>query len=472
MSFFFPMIPMQSNLRGLEILVIEDEPLWRRELVEFLEDEGAEVMTADSLASARNCLESQAFELVVADINLPDGHSLELFREGILTAALGVVVMTAEGGIKTAVEAMRLGAGDYLAKPFEPEELTLVVARLRRSRRSERLEDHRRQQEGAELGGFYFGNSLQGLRNQLDQILTADARLGHHLPPILLQGETGTGKSSLARWIHHQGPRAKKPFVEINCAALPESLAESELFGHEKGSFTDARQDRLGLFEAAHEGTLFLDEIGSLSLSIQAKILSAVDQREIRRVGGRRPLPVDVRLIAASLEDLPDAVLAGRFREDLLHRLNLLSLRMPPLKERGADMDALADFLLIPLKKRYRRPAVYLSPGAKRFLHSHQWPGNIRELSHELERALIFCPTDALDLGPLETESVVGARAADSLRNPLWDLPEEEFSLQQSLAALENELIAEALQLADGNVSAAARRLGVPRDYIRYRTKG
>jgi DNA-binding NtrC family response regulator len=463
---------MASVLKGLEILVIEDEPLWRRALLEFLEDEEAEVSLAADLETAREALAAQAFDLVVADIHLPDGRSLELFEEGVLRATIGIVVMTAEGGVETAVEAMRLGAGDYLAKPFEPEELALVVARLRRSRQSERLDDHRRRQAQAEQGGFFFGESLGSLRKQLEQILAADGRLARHLPPILLQGETGTGKSSLARWIHEQGPRAAKPFVEINCAALPETLAESELFGHEKGSFTDARQDRLGLFEAADGGTLFLDEIGSLSSTIQAKILTAIEQREVRRVGGRRPIAVDVRLIAASLEDLPEAVRAGRFREDLLHRLNLLNLRLPPLRERGRDVEALAEFLLERLKLRYRRPQARMGPGTRRFLRAHAWPGNIRELSHELERALIFCPDDVLELG---TEATVRAPpqtdAEGGLRNPAWVLPAEGFRMQEALAELEQALIDEALREHEGNVSAAARCLGVPRDYLRYRLK-
>ncbi|MFW6354085.1 MAG: sigma-54-dependent transcriptional regulator [Verrucomicrobiota bacterium] len=466
---------MQSPLRGLEVLLIEDEPLWRRELSEFLEDEGAEVTVAQSLEEVRHCLAQAAFDVVLADVHLPDGRSLDLLREGSLTAALGVVVMTGEGGIETAVEAMRLGARDYLSKPFEPEELALVVARLRRVRQSERLDTHRRGQERATAGGFFFGRSLSALRGQLERILEADRRLGTALPPILLQGETGTGKTSLARWIHEQGPRSSGPWVEINCAALPETLAESELFGHEKGSFTDARQDRLGLFEAAHGGTLFLDEIGSLALPIQAKILTAIEQREVRRVGGRRPREVDVRLIAASLEDLPAAVRSGRFRDDLLHRLNLLALRLPPLRERGDDVLELATFLLDRLKQRYRRPAVQLHASAQDYLRRHAWPGNLRELAHELERALIFGEEDVLRLGaasgaPSAAEGDAGENRS-TLRDPAWRLPESGFILPDALRALENELIEEALTAAGGNVSGAARRLGVARDYLRYRQR-
>lgn len=472
--FLFFLIPgMPSVLRGLEILLLEDEPLWRRELAGFLEDEAAAVTVAGTLAEARNCLTGASFDLIVADIHLPDGRSLDLFRDNILHARLGVVVMTGEGGVETAVEAMRLGAGDYLAKPFEPEELALVVARLQRSRRVERLDDHRRRQEAAVQGSFFFGSSLESLRGQLDRILATDERLGRELPPILLQGETGTGKSSLARWIHEAGPRAQAPFVEINCAALPENLAESELFGHEKGSFTDARQDRLGLFEAADGGTLFLDEIGSLAPGIQAKILTAIEQRQVRRVGGRRPIEVDVRLIAASLEDLPEAVKAGRFREDLLHRLNLLGLRLPPLRERGDDVIALAEFLLERLKHRYRRPHAQLTPVARRYLRSHAWPGNIRELSHELERALIFSAGDDLVVGSRgEEEASPGPGPTKTgLRNPAWILPAEGFRLQEALTELEQELLAEALDACAGNVSQAARQLGVPRDFVRYRLK-
>lgn len=460
---------MDGSLKALEVLVIEDEPLLRLELVDFLESQGADVMAAGTLAEASNCLEGRSYDLILADVNLPDGISLDLLRTGKLTPSLGVVVMTSDGGVETAVEAMRLGAGDYLSKPFDPEELVLVFNRLRRSRKQERIEHHHRRQAVAQ-GGFYFGEAMADLESKLELILEADARLGNHLPPVLLQGETGTGKSSLARWIHEQGPRAHRPFVEINCAALPETLAESELFGHEKGAFTDARSDRIGLFEAADGGTLFLDEIGSLSSGTQAKILTAIEQHEIRRVGGRKSIAVDSRLIAASLEDLPTAVKDGRFREDLYHRLDLLCLTLPPLSQRKADIEALAEFFLTKLRQRYRSADAALSAAGRRYLREYDWPGNLRELSHELERGLIFSGGKPLDLGSKPSRvDAADQNSRSSLRNPAWSVPEEGFKLQAAMKELEDALIAEILESLDGNISAASRRLGVPRDYLRYR---
>lgn len=465
---------MQSQgLKGSLILVIEDEGLLRKSILRFLEGMGAEVTGAASLEEAVNVLEAgDAFDFVLMDIHLPDGESLDLLRDGELNPSIGIVVMTAEGGVETAVKAMRLGAGDFLTKPFEIEELPLVFERLRRSRQHSRLESHRKAQASADQGGYFFGERLGALRSQLDRILETDHRLGSELPPILLQGETGTGKSSLARWIHENGPRASGPFVEVNCAALPENLAESELFGYEKGAFTDARTDRLGLFEAAEGGTLLLDEIAALSAPIQAKLLTAIETRNIRRVGGVRAIKVDVRLIAASLESLPEAVAQRRFREDLYHRLDLLTLSLPALREFPDDLDALCDFLLDRLRKRYRRKKISVSACGRRRVRAVSWPGNIRELSHELERALIFEQGDVLDLERLAP--LAGFNSGDDtsvpvLKNPGWSLPEEGFELESALKELEADLIREALDQVDGNVSAAARRLGVNRDYIRYR---
>jgi len=457
-------------LHAIEILVLEDEPLWRREIVSILEEQGAAVMEASCLAEARRCLEAQSFDFALLDINLPDGSSLELLRQGTVETAWGVVVMTAEGGVETAVEAMRLGAGDYLSKPFDPEELPLVLGRLRKQRQTERIGKHERERIAKEGGDFFFGQRLEGLRKTLDRILQTDAQLGSHLPPILLQGETGTGKSSLARWIHGEGPRAQQPFLEINCAALPENLAESELFGYEKGAFTDARTDRIGLFEAAQGGTLFLDEIGSLSPAVQAKILTAVENREIRRVGGRKSISVEVRLIAASLESLPKAVEAKQFREDLYHRLNLLSLTLPPLREHPMDIPPIAEFLLGRLNRRYRRSGTRISPSGMNRLQTAPWPGNVRELSHEIERALILGGDGALDFEHLTTP-VQASGNPDALLNPRWQLPNEGFALESSLRDMERIIIAQALDRTGGNQSAAARLLGVPRDYLRYRVR-
>jgi DNA-binding NtrC family response regulator len=315
----------ESPVAGTGILVVDDEALWRRRLGAYLEKAGAEVTMVGDLAGARNALATLSFDFALVDVNLPDGRGPDLLREGAFSAHTAVVIMTAGGGVTGAVEAMQLGAVDYLTKPFEPEELPLVFARVRRSRQDRRLAEHRREGENPREDEFVFGSALAGLRGQLDRILAADVRMQTGLAPVLVEGETGTGKTSMARWIHARGPRAEQPLVEVNCSALPESLAESELFGHERGAFTDARTGRIGLFEAAHGGTLFLDELASLSPPLQAKVLTAIEDRRVRRVGGNKPIPVDARVIAASNRGLRDLVARGAVPGGLVSSAGSLS---------------------------------------------------------------------------------------------------------------------------------------------------
>ncbi len=296
----------EKALVGLSVLVVDDEALLRRRLAAHLEALGADVTSVETLAAARNQIVALEFDFVLLDIHLPDGLGLDLLRAGIIPPSTGVVVMTAQGGVEGAVEAMRFGALDYLVKPFDPALLPLVMRRARQARQSSRAAEH--VQESAGELRFFFGDSLAQLREQLDKIIAADRRLQTRLSPVLVIGETGTGKSSLARWLHRNGPRAAQPLIEVNCSAMPDTLAESELFGHERGAFTDARTARQGLFEAAHGGTLFLDELPSHSSAAQAKVLTAIEDRRIRRLGGNRQIEVDVRIIAATSRDLRAAV--------------------------------------------------------------------------------------------------------------------------------------------------------------------
>src|SRR5438477_9124939 len=249
------------TLSGLSILIVEDETLLRKQISAHLDKLGADVTSADSVRAAKRFVAELDFDFVLLDVNLPDGRGTELLKESIFPANTSVVVMTAEGGVSGAVEAMRLGAADYLVKPFEPAELPLVIGRAQRSKRSARLDEFRGRDSTERE--FFFGQSLAPLEGQLQRILAADQRMRDRLPPVLIQGETGTGKTTVARCLHRQGPRASQPLVEVNCSALPETLAESELFGHERGAFTDARTARMGLFEAANGGTLFPDELPS-----------------------------------------------------------------------------------------------------------------------------------------------------------------------------------------------------------------
>ncbi len=469
------------------ILIVDDEALLRRRLVAFFERAGAEVTGVGDMAGARNALGSLSFDLALLDVHLPDGRGTDLLKDGTFPATTGVVVMTAEGGVNGAVEAMRLGALDYLTKPFELEELPLVFERIRRGRRTRRLEEHRQEEQAPREDEFFFGAHLAPMRAQLDRILSADARMQTGLAPVLVQGETGTGKTSVARWIHARGPRAAQALVEVNCSALPESLAESELFGHEKGAFTDARSARIGLFEAASGGTLFLDELASLSPSLQAKVLTAIEDRRIRRVGGNRTISVDARVIAASNRDLRELVGKGAFREDLYHRLDLFRLTLPPLRERRPDILPLAETLMRRAARRHRMEGRGISDEGRVRLEAYSWPGNVRELAHELERALVFedgplsfthlpgsaAPPLAEAGGAGSTVSGAGVPGASGLAegdwfNPGFRFPGEGFSLESAI----DRLVQHAVRQTGGNVSAAARLLGVSRDVVRYRLEG
>lgn len=446
------------------MLLLEDEVLLRKRLAGFLEKEGAEVTAVSTLAAARQALDGLSFESAVIDVNLPDGRGTDLLRDKSFPTTTTVIVMTAEGGVAGAVEALRAGAADYLVKPFDPEELPLRLAQARRSRQNKRADEFRRGQENE----LVFGESLAGVREQLTKITAADRRLTGYLPPVLIEGETGTGKTAIARWIHRNGPRADEPLVELNCSALPDTLAEAELFGHERGAFTDAKAARIGLMEAADGGTLFLDELPSLAPGLQAKLLTAIEDHMLRRVGASRSIPVDARIIAATNADLGGLVREGKFREDLLHRLDLFRVRLPPLRERGNDILVLAEELLARVSRRYgQKPQPIPAEGRARLL-AHRWPGNVRELAHEIERAVVFGGERGLEFPHLGGGSVSGAESSTGWMRRDFVFPESGFSMEAAI----DELVAHAVKQAAGNVSAAARLLGVTRDVVRYRLKG
>jgi len=451
----------KSPLFGLNILILEDDVLLRKRLSGFLEREGAELTAVSTVAAARNALETLSFEAAVIDVNLPDGRGTDLLREKLFPPTTTVIVMTAEGGIAGAVEAIRAGAADYLVKPFELEELPLRLAQARRSRQTKRADEFRRAQESE----LVFGESLAGVREQLAKITAADRRLTGYLPPVLIEGETGTGKTAIARWIHRNGPRADEPLVELNCSALPDALAEAELFGHERGAFTDAKAARIGLMEAADGGTLFLDELPSLALGLQAKLLTAIEDHSLRRVGASRPIQVDARIIAATNADLSALAVTGKFRDDLLHRLDLFRVRLPPLRDRGNDILVLAEELLGRVGRRYGQKVPPIPTEGRKRLLAHRWPGNVRELAHEVERAVVFGGENGLTFGHLAGGAEAGK---SSWLRPDFVFPESGFSMEAAI----DELVAHATRQADGNVSAAARLLGVSRDVVRYRLKG
>lgn len=447
---------------GCEVLLLEDDTVLRRRLAAHLRKLGATVTESSRIEEARRQLVEQHFDFALVDLNLPDGEALELLRDGAFSENTGVVVMTAFGGVKKAVEAMRLGAGDYLSKPFEPDELSIAFMRCREKRSAARRDEFSAGKLAGGADEVVFGESLGGVRAQLDVILATERRLEKGIPPILIEGETGTGKSLLARWLHRHGPRSSQSFISVNCAAIPETLAESELFGHERGAFTDAKTAQIGLFEAADGGTLFLDDLGTLSALIQAKVLTAVEGQGIRRLGATKEVLVDVGLIAASNRPLADLVEDGSFREDLYHRLHLLHITLPPLRERGADVLALARHFLERIARRHRLKGLSFSPSGEARILSQRWPGNARELAHEIEREVIFCRGPQLEFAHLGDPSPA---VTPGWRNPNWRIPDAGFSIDSII----NDLVDEVLRETDRNISATARRLGVTREYLRYR---
>lgn len=457
-----------QGLSGLSFLILEDEPLLRKQAAAYLERLGADVTTADTIDRARRLIEDLSFDYALLDVNLPDGLGTDLLKEKVFPSNTGVVIMTAEGGVNGAIEAMKLGALDYLSKPFDLAELPLLIARARRSKQDLRIEEHKRTDTEKNL--FFFGSALAEMQTQLEKILASDRRLQESLPPVLIEGETGVGKTTIARWIHHSGPRSAAPLVEVNCSALPETLAESELFGHERGAFTDARTARIGLFEAADGGTLFLDEIPSLSPALQSKVLTAIEDRKIRRVGGNKPIAVDARIIAATNRHLPTLIQEGKFREDLYHRLDLFHIAIPPLRQRGDDLLKLGDLLLEQLCRRHRIAKKIGSVGRKNLLQ-YSWPGNVRELAHELERAIVFEDEEELSFESLTRRTPTkspGAQNSNDWFNEGYIFPPEGFSLEGAIM----RMIHHALKQSKENVSGAARLLGVSRDYLRYRLAG
>ena len=458
-------------LKGKEVLLLEDDLLLGKRIEAHLSAQGMEVTRAGTIQEAETALEEIPFDYALFDLNLPDGESLDLLRAGKLPGNTLCILMTGEGGIKSAVESIRLGAADYISKPFDLEELPLIFNQAQTNLKNQRVAEHFHKEAKDQADHLFFEGSFAQDLAQLQKVLSADQRLKGSLPPLLIDGPTGTGKSTYARWVHTNGPRSDSPFIAINCSAISENLIESELFGHEKGAFTDAKDARIGLFEAADHGTLFLDEVASLSLAAQAKLLLAIESGTIRRVGGNKDIAVDVRIIAAANYDLREMIEDGKFREDLFHRLDLLRISIPPLATRAQDLPRLADHFLGSLARKYHLKKPALDDPSIQYLQQYNWPGNHRELLHELERAVVlhepgkklFLPSS----NQLSKSNVSSPAMSADWLNENFAFPNTGFDLENEML----RLIQLAIDQSDGNISAAARLLGVPRDYLRYRLK-
>lgn len=382
------------------ILIVDDEAKARGSMGRLLSAEGYEILEADSLARAVATLQDHLPDILLLDFNLPDGHGLDLLRKLSATKPRPqVVVVTGTASIPTAVEALQLGAVDLLEKPVDMTRLKGVVQRATEVVRLQRELDYYQQSARAEALDWVMGETPP-----MQQVLREARRAAATSTPVLITGQTGTGKDVLARAIHMMGPRASKPYIPINCAALPADVIESELFGHEAGAFTDASKRKPGMVEAADGGILFLDEIGTLRQDLQAKLLRFLDDHTFRRVGGLGELTTDVQVVAASNRDLPALVEAGQFREDLYYRLKVADIRMPTLAERKEDIPALVGLFVRKYNQRTGTSLNGVTPRALQALVAHPWPGNIRELRYVVERAAMMCEGEEIDLADLPAE--------------------------------------------------------------------
>ncbi|MFQ5697327.1 MAG: sigma-54-dependent transcriptional regulator [Myxococcota bacterium] len=438
------------------ILVVDDEPNMRRVLGALLRRDGFEVIDACNGEQALERLAETRVHAVIADLRMPVMNGLELL-ESMQARYRGVpvVLLTAHGTVGSAVEALKHGALDYLTKPFDPEELRSVAARAVRTCRLDSLEASAFAEDPEEL--------LIGRSDALREVLQRIERVAPTRATVLISGESGTGKELVARSLHRRSPRSEAPFIKINCAAIPEALLESELFGHERGAFTGARARKPGRFELADGGTLFLDEIGEMPLCAQPKLLRALQEGRFYRVGGTRTVTVDVRMVAASNRELPLEVDAGRFRADLFYRLNVVPIQLPPLRERPEDIPTLAARFLEACGSHRDEALEGFSEHALECLAAHPWPGNIRELENVVERACLLAPGPVIRAEDLPPEL---SRAPA----PTGELPLRE-RVRRETRRIERAAIRSALRATGGNVTQAAKRLGLSRRGLQLKIK-
>ena len=446
------------------LLVVDDELSLLEFLLLLLREEGYETEAAGSVTEAHEKLAAGTFDLVLCDILMPDGNGLELLREIREDyPQTAVIMMTAYASDKSAVEAMKRGAYTYITKPFDIDELKVVIAGALEKRGLEAENLYLKEQ----LAQRYAPSNIVGRSPKMQEVFSLIERVAKTQSTVLVWGESGTGKELIARAIHHTGPRATMRFLSINCGAMPEELLESELFGHEKGAFTGAVRDKPGLFQEAHKGTLFLDEIGEMTPSMQVKLLRVLQEKRIRRVGGTSELVVDVRIVAATNRDLREEVDVGRFREDLYYRINVIPIHLPPLRDRRSDIPLLVDHF----RKKYSdemgiddKP---ISEEALARLESYEWPGNVRELENTIERAMALATSDRLTVEDLPSHLV----SAPVARLDTVFLPEDGLDLEAHLDAIRGDLMAQALERTGGVQTQAADLLAMTFRSFRYYAK-
>ena len=447
-----------------KILIIDDEAFIRENVNRVLRDEGYQVIAAVDGRSALELLAAEEIDLALLDLNLGAENGIDVLKAmKEIDPDLLVIVITGYGSVETAVESLKLGAFHYMKKPFKADALRLIV---KLALQTNSLKREVRAIRKGELE-FFEKVPMVGVSNALKQIMHQAREVARHPgATVLITGESGTGKELIAKTIHHLSERREAPFIEINCASIPVNLLESELFGHEKGAFTDAGSRKPGLFEMANKGTIFLDEVGEMEPAMQAKLLRVLENRTIRRVGGTKSIDVDVRVIAATNRNLQDAIQQRGFREDLYYRLNVFPIHIPPLRERKEDIPALAKFFLELYSRRFSRDFNRIDPEALRLLTAYRWPGNIRELKNSIERICIMQAGPTLLPAHLPAEIVTSDTSAK--KNPAG--PENfEVGLEEAVTRFEKQLILAALDKSGGNVLQAAQLLQIPRGTLRYK---
>jgi DNA-binding NtrC family response regulator len=441
------------------VLIVEDDAALRQTITESLEVSGFAAAQAADAADATERLKAFAYDALVVDLMLPDASGMEVLEEAVNRyPQLPVVIITGFGGVEDAVKAMKHGAVDFLIKPFQLARLAHVLTGA--------IDGRRLREQNAELrvqlrDRFRFDNII-GRDSTMQQVFSTLELVSPMNSTVLIQGETGTGKELIARTIHHHSPRADQRFVAFNAAAIPDGLAEAELFGHIKGAFTGAVASRVGRFELAHRGTLFIDEVASMSMPLQAKLLRALQEREVERVGESKPVKLDIRVVAATNNDLRHLVKEGKFREDLFYRLNVIPVTLPPLRSRREDIPLLAQHFL---KKSCRENGVAIKPitqEALRVLMAYDWPGNIRQFENTIEHAVAMSLT-MTEIGPSTLPEEVRLRVQTGSLMPNLEIPDEGINFTSIVSQLERDLITKVLEKTGGNKRQAARLLNLSR---------
>ncbi len=452
-------------MSAAKILVVDDEKKMRETLKAILEQEGYQVIVAADGQQALNACDASV-SAAITDAKMPNMDGTELLKRlRPLYPDIPVIMITAFDSSKLAVEAMKAGAYDYFSKPFDPERILIVVRKI--------IQHQRILKENVRLKGRletpFDVKNIVGHSPQIREIIELVTTVASTPSSVLIQGDSGTGKELIARALHYLGDRRNDPFVTVNCAAIPETLLEADLFGYRKGSFTDAIRDKKGRFEEADGGTVFLDEICDMSLALQAKILRVLQEKEFTKIGEERPIRVDVRIVAATNKALPEEIRAGRFREDLYYRINVINIKVPSLCQRMEDLPLLVDFFLKKFNYAMRKHVTGLSDEAMALLMAHSWPGNVRELENVMERAVILTRSDTIQAKTIGTSLAPPASSEQAVDRFIDRFFQGQNTYEQAVETFERTLIEKALQRSRGAISKAADQLNISRHALRYR---